>query len=188
VSLGEAYRTMLGHFRHEIGHYYQGILLDSDALWARCRDLFGDERASYREALDRHYRFGAPEDWTDSFISEYATMHPWEDFAESFAHHLHISATLATAARGGIVLDAERASGYSAHPVIPLEDYSSEPIERMLDDWHWLSLLFNRVNRAMGKDDLYPFVIPDPVATKLGFVHDIVARAAGRSSARTLVT
>ncbi len=179
VRLGEAYRTMLGHFRHEIGHYYQGILVDSDAAWAECRALFGDERASYQDAIDRHYRFGAPEGWADSFISEYATMHPWEDFAECFAHYLHITGTLATAARGGVTLDAERVSGHSDASVVPLEDYSAQPIDRMLDDWHWLSLLFNRVNRTMGKDDLYPFRISAPVAEKLAYVHRIVTRVAG---------
>ena len=99
ISLGEPYRTMLGHFRHEIGHYYQWQLVSEEPLVSECRALFGDERASYSEAIDRHYRLGAPDDWPASYISSYATMHPWEDFAECFAHYLHITGTLATAAR-----------------------------------------------------------------------------------------
>ncbi|MDD2859412.1 MAG: putative zinc-binding metallopeptidase, partial [Candidatus Nanopelagicales bacterium] len=106
VRLGEPYRTMLGHFRHEVGHYYQQVLVSSEPLLGQCRDLFGDERESYAAALERHYALGAPEDWADSFISEYATMHPWEDFAETFAHYLHITGTLATAAAAGVVMDS----------------------------------------------------------------------------------
>ena len=111
VRLGEAYRTILGHFRHEVGHYYQWILVESGgdpALLESCRRLFGDERASYSDGIDRHYRLGPPEGWQKTYISEYATMHPWEDFAECFAHYLHIQGTLATAASGGLVLKADR--------------------------------------------------------------------------------
>ncbi|HEY5783433.1 MAG TPA: putative zinc-binding metallopeptidase, partial [Microlunatus sp.] len=108
VRLGEPYRTMLGHLRHEVGHYYQNVLLIDDQAWRQCRDLFGDERASYRDAITRHYSTGAPQHWQSSFISEYATMHPWEDFAETFAHYLHITGTLQTASAIGIHLDARQ--------------------------------------------------------------------------------
>ena len=105
VRLGEPYRTMLGHFRHEVGHYYQNILVENGPGAQRyldeCRALFGDERASYADGIDRHYKFGAPDDWQASFISEYATMHPWEDFAECFAHYLHITDTIDTAREAG---------------------------------------------------------------------------------------
>ncbi|HQA23955.1 MAG TPA: putative zinc-binding metallopeptidase [Rhodoglobus sp.] len=175
VRLGEPYRTMLGHFRHEIGHYYQWVLVTSDEQWAACRALFGDERASYQDAIQRHYREGAPVDWADSFISEYATMHPWEDFAESFAHYLHITGTLATAAAAGVILSVDRVQGIIDHDVVPESDYSALGIDRMLDDWHWLSLMFNRVNRSMGQSDLYPFTLTEPVIAKLRYVHELVA-------------
>ena len=175
VRLGEPYRTMLGHFRHEIGHYYQWVLVTSDEQWAACRALFGDERASYQDAIQRHYREGAPVDWADSFISEYATMHPWEDFAESFAHYLHITGTLATAAAAGVILSVDRVQGIIDHDVVPESDYSALGIDRMLDDWQWLSLMFNRVNRSMGQSDLYPFTLTEPVIAKLRFVHELVA-------------
>ena len=174
VRLGEPYRTMLGHFRHEIGHYYQQQLVASEPLLGECRALFGDERASYSDALQRHYVFGAPEDWADSFISEYATMHPWEDFAETFAHYLHITGTLATAASAGVVLDSDRVDGVIAHDVVPAVDYSVLGLERALNDWHWLSMMFNRVNRSMGQRDLYPFTLTEPVVEKLAFVHRLV--------------
>jgi hypothetical protein len=181
VRLGEPYRTMLGHFRHEVGHYYQRVLVDSEPLTDECRALFGDERASYSEALDRHYRFGAPENWAESFISEYATMHPWEDFAETFAHYLHITGTLATAAAAGVVLDSHRVDGTLSHDVVPSVDYSELGFARALSDWHWLSMMFNRVNRAMGQSDLYPFTLTQPVIDKLSFVHRLVTAADVRS-------
>ncbi len=177
VRLGEPYRTMLGHFRHEIGHYYQWVLVTSDEQWAACRALFGDERTSYQDAIARHYKQGAPEDWAESFISEYATMHPWEDFAETFAHYLHISGTLGTASAAGVVLSAARVQGIISHDIVPETNYTDLGIDRMLDDWRWLSLMFNRVNRAMGQGDLYPFTLTDPVKEKLRYVHEVIVSA-----------
>jgi hypothetical protein len=183
VRLGEPYRTMLGHFRHEVGHYYQNILVETGPgatrYLDRCRDLFGDERADYSEALARHYRFGAPANWQESFISEYATMHPWEDFAECFAHYLHITDTLDTTREAGMVLHADRVRFTAPHDIAPQASYADAPVERLLFDWTWISLFFNRVNAAMGKNPLYPFDISTAVADKLGFVHRVVAEEAG---------
>lgn len=176
VKLGEPYRTILGHLRHEVGHYLQNVLLVDDELWARCRELFGDERASYQEALSRHYALGAPADWHEAHISEYATMHPWEDFAETFAHYLHITGTLQTAAAVGIHLDAS-VTNLRDTDVIPQESYRDEQVQQLLTDWEWMSQAFNRINRSMGFGDLYPFDMVGPVKRKLGFIHDIVTRA-----------
>lgn len=176
IRLGEPYRTMLGHLRHEVGHYYQNVLITDDATWDRCRALFGDERASYSDAIARHYKTGAPENWRESFISEYATMHAWEDFAETFAHYLHITGTLQTAAAVGIHLDSS-VTHLRDTDVVPLEDYRDQPIQRVLNDWEWMSQAFNRINRAMGFGDLYPFQIAAPVRTKLSFMHDLITRA-----------
>lgn len=178
VRLGEPYRTMLGHFRHEVGHYYQHILVETgsgaDKYLTQCRELFGDETVSYSDAIARHYTFGAPDGWEDSFISEYATMHPWEDFAECFAHYLHIADTIDTSREAGMVLKADRVRFAAPRDIVPLESYDDVPIERMLFDWRWMSLFFNRVNTAMGKNPLYPFDIPEPVVAKLGFVHSVI--------------
>ncbi|OSC38486.1 zinc-binding metallopeptidase family protein [Mycobacterium decipiens] len=184
VSLGEPYRTVLGHFRHEIGHYYQNILVENDPGATRYlhewRELFGDERADYQAEIARHYKFGAPANWRQSFISEYATMHPWEDFAECFAHYLHITDTIETTRESGIVVQADRVRFSLPRDIAPLESYDDAPIERLLYDWKWLSLFFNRVNTSMGKNPLYPFEIPPPVIRKLGFVHKLIREAACR--------
>jgi hypothetical protein len=124
--------------------------------------------------LARHYRFGAPANWRETFISEYATMHPWEDFAECFAHYLHITDTLDTTREAGMVLHGDRVRFSAPGDITPLESYCQTPIERLLFDWKWISLFFNRVNAAMGKNPLYPFDISTAVAGKLGFVHMVV--------------
>lgn len=182
VHLGEPYRTMLGHFRHEVGHYYQNILVETGAGAARyldeCRAIFGDERADYQGEIARHYKFGAPADWSDSYISEYATMHPWEDFAECFAHYLHITDIVDSSCEAGLVLHADRVRFSLPRDIAPRASYDDAPIEQLLDDWKWLAAFFNRVNTAMGKNPLYPFQIPPPVVRKLGFVHKVVRETA----------
>jgi len=174
ISLGEPYRTMLGHFRHEVGHYYQWILVEQTDWIDECRTVFGDERASYRDAIARHYRTGAPRDWAENFISEYATMHPWEDFAECFAHYLHLTATLATAAGGNLSVWMEGVPQVPDGEIRPRTSYADASMDQILADWLPLAMFFNRVNNAMGKRDLYPFGISPPVARKLDFVHRVV--------------
>lgn len=188
IRLREPYRTMLGHFRHEVGHYYQWVLVEQTDWIEECREIFGDERASYSDALDRHYQHGAPEGWEASYISEYATMHPWEDFAETWAHYLHITDALGTAAAGGLVLHADRVGGVIEQNVEPRSSYRDAPMSEMLWDWKWLSLFFNRINHSMGKGDLYPFTLTEPVRHKLDFVHRVVVDAASRTAATPILT
>lgn len=184
VRLGEPYRTMLGHFRHEVGHYYQHVLVENGPGVRKylddCRALFSDERISYADEMARHYQFGPPEGWAQTYISEYATMHPWEDFAECFAHYLHITDTIDTSREAGMVLRADRVRFSAPGDIVPLDSYADVPVERMLSDWRWMSMFFNRVNTAMGKDPLYPFEIPPPVVGKLAFIHRVIRETAHR--------
>ncbi|WP_233213624.1 putative zinc-binding metallopeptidase [Mycobacterium hubeiense] len=106
-------------------------------------------------------------------VSSY-TMHPWEDFAECFAHYLHITDTIDTTREAGMVLHADRVRFSFPHDMAPLECYDDVPVEHLLFDWNWLSMFFNRVNAAMGKGPLYPFEIPPPVVAKLVFVHRVI--------------
>ncbi|MFN3721905.1 MAG: putative zinc-binding metallopeptidase [Paracoccaceae bacterium] len=170
-QMSEAYRTLLGHFRHEVGHYYWDILVrDGDALDA-FRDLFGDERADYAEAMKHHYAMGAAEGWENRFVSAYATMHPWEDWAETWAHYLHMVDTLETAGALGLTLDAG-ADLSVRHPVDP---YQRIPSDQLIKTWVPLTLALNSLNRSMGQKDLYPFSLPSAVQSKLAFVHDLVS-------------
>jgi hypothetical protein len=163
-ELGEPYRTLLGHLRHEVGHYLQSQLVTpaQPGLLARCRELFGDESVDYQAEIDRHYSEGPPTGWEESFITTYATMHPFEDFAETFAHYLHISDT------------CETASAYGLGTV----DVSAFTVFRDLVRAVWvpLSVALNQINRSMGKSDVYPFVIPDPVLDKLDFVAGLAGK------------
>jgi hypothetical protein len=167
ARLAEPYRTMLGHFRHEVGHYYEWQLVRGDDLMAQCRDLFGDESVDYQAELDRHYREGPPDDWESSYISTYATMHPFEDFAETWAHFLHICDTVETAGEYGLTAVASPAAFQSFRDLV-------------VGVWVPLTAALNMINRSMGRDDLYPFVIPAPVLDKLDFVARL-PRSAHRS-------
>lgn len=178
-AMGEPYRALLGHFRHEIGHYYWDRLVRDGGRLEECRAVFGDDTLSYEDALARHYRDGAPGDWQSSFISAYATMHPWEDFAETWAHYLHIVDTLETAAAFGMEVAPRIAPGESdLMSEIAFDPYRAPSAERLVHDWLPLTYAVNSLNRSMGVPDLYPFVISPPVIGKLQFIHDLVqARA-----------
>jgi hypothetical protein len=166
IAMDEPYRTMLGHFRHEIGHYYFYVLVGSSQKYLpQFLELFGDPDADYQEALDRHYAQGAPGNWKKYCVSSYAAMHPAEDWAETFAHYLHIRDTLDTSAAfgfapAGATFD-RRALGPSA-------------FDNIIDMWLPLVWSLNMVNRSMGRDDLYPFVLPAPVLEKMRFIHSII--------------
>jgi hypothetical protein len=181
VQLGEPYRTVLGHLRHEVAHYYQPLLvLPGTTAQARCRELFGDEREDYQDAMDRYYDVGAPSDWETSFVSAYATMHPWEDWAETFAHYLHIRDTLQTAAEYGVVVDGPRAVADTRGRELkstPRPDTAEHGFDELLGEWLPLTYALNAVNRSMGRQDLYPFTLAQPVIDKLRFVHEHVVAA-----------
>lgn len=175
AELGEAYRTMVGHLRHELGHFYQPRLLLDDGDWTACREIFGDDRDDYQGALSRHYDSGPPAGWADEYVSAYATMHPWEDWAETFAHYLHIRDALETAAEFGVVVTGPRAvtqdRSLEAHPQTRAAGHG---FAEVIDNWLPLTYALNAVNRSMGRDDLYPFTIAPAVIAKLRFVHERV--------------
>ena len=173
-DLGERYRTLLGHFRHEIGHYYWDVLIRDTKNIDGYRALFGDERRDYTEALQQHYKNGAPANWSDNYISAYATSHSWEDWAETWAHYLHLMDTLETAFAFGIkVQPGIKASPKGIDAVIREDPYKISDFKKIFDWWLPLSFSVNSLNRSMGYSDFYPFVIPEPVFKKLKFIHDL---------------
>lgn len=172
--LGERYRTLLGHLRHEVGHYYFPMLVErSDAIEA-FRACFGDERADYAAALEAHYDNAErdPSTWQDSYVSAYATAHPWEDWAETFAHVLHILGVLGVVDRFGLQLSGDRWA-----PEVPVAEppQTHDSMPDILTAWIPLTVALNAINRAMGLDDLYPFVIGPTAREKLAFVHQRIA-------------
>lgn len=180
-QMAEPYRTMLGHLRHELGHHYWSVLVEPDvATKARVEACFGDGDVDYQQALDAHYRDGPPAAWAEQYVSAYATMHPWEDWAETFAHVLHIEDAVQTAAAFGLrvqprVEDLTELDGVSAAP--SSTDVEPGPFAEVIDQWLPLTYALNALNRGMGRPDLYPFVLAPAVMAKLGLVHDVLDAA-----------
>ena len=173
--LGEPYRTILGHMRHEVGHYYWTRLIAADkARLERFRQLFGDDRQDYAEALKRHYETGPPADWQDRFVTAYASAHAWEDWAETWAHYLHMSDTMETAAACGLSLRPSR-RGEPALSKVPSSAVTpSGSFDRLINGWHAVTYMLNSLNRGMGLADAYPFVLAPAAIEKLRFVHEML--------------
>ncbi len=176
-SLSEPYRTLIGHLRHEIGHYYWNRLVLAGPWLRPFRALFGDERADYAEALQRHYAVGPQPDWRQRFISSYAASHPWEDWAESWAHYLHLRSTLETVASyrldtTAVPLKITPFGPESLHGYAPPDAAAS--FLAWINAWVVLTTVLNETARSMGQPDIYPFVLNAPTVTKLHFVHRVV--------------
>ena len=185
VQMGEPYRTLLGHFRHEVGHYYWDRLIAGSQWLGPFRRVFGDERDSYAQALERHYQQGAPTHWQQGFVSAYATMHPWEDWAETWAHYLHMMDAVDTALGFGMSA-REMELDYQPFPLETLYDptHPGGPMFlAFVNAWIELAGMLNELSRSMGQPDFYPFVLPAAVIAKLHFVHLVIAQAGGRAEA-----
>ncbi len=162
VDLGEPQRTLIGHMRHEIGHYI-------DWSWAcrmaadEYRALFGDpDSIDYSEAMKRHYDEGPPSNWANHYVSAYATMHPWEDFAETVNVYLDIMAIATTATELGqseLDLSATADAGQLVSSVLKIVVEVSE------------------YNFDLGLMPLLPERIPPAVIEKLAYVHALRSKA-----------
>jgi hypothetical protein len=180
-GMAEVYRTVLGHFRHEVGHYYWDRLIDNTPFLDECRQLFGDDNQDYQEALKVHYKDGPPIGWNTHFISAYASTHPWEDWAETWAHYLHIVDTMETAYSFGLSVHPHVApTAAHLNTDIKVDPYNQTSFDNIINQWLPLTFAFNSVNRSMGLHDLYPFVIPTAVLDKLKFIHKICTNAKNR--------
>jgi hypothetical protein len=174
TQLEEPYRTVVGHIRHEVGHHYWMVLVEQGGRLDEVRGLFGDERASYEDALRRHYREGAPAGWQATHVSAYATMHPWEDWAETFAHYLHIRDALQTAAAWGMTVAGPAGDPAPRAGAVPMDSVEAGSFAAVVRDWRLISGALNALDRSMGHDDPYPFELPDPVIDRLELVHRLV--------------
>ena len=179
-QMGEPYRTLLGHFRHEIAHYYWIRLVANSPSLDQFREVFGDERRDYGGALQDYYAKGAPADWPERFVSAYAVSHPWEDFAETWAHYFHIVDTLETANAFGLIVKPKLPQSLTAKSYFDPHD---SDLDRLIGSWLPLTFAVNLINRSMGLHDLYPFVLSPPAIAKLAFVHECVRAQAGLRTA-----
>lgn len=180
----EPYRSLLGHLRHESGHFYWMVLVEAAGLLEPCRALFGDERQDYGQALERHHGQGPPPDWQARHVSAYASAHPWEDWAETFAHYIHMVDALDTAEAEGM---EPRAAGLKLGSLWPFRSYDiyrDESFGELMARWIPLTLALNSMSRSIGNADFYPFVIPAAAYDKLAFVHRVIREGTDRWSGR----
>ena len=182
-QMHEPYRTLLGHFRHESGHYYWDLLVRDTAWLKPCREFFGDERLNYSEALQQHYQSGPSPDWQSTYISSYAASHPWEDWAETWAHYLHMTDTLSAAEQFGIAVDtlSFRTDPFTETDLedCPFQCRDKQSTSRFLDNvnqWVRLSSVLNVLSRSMGQPDSYPFVLTLASLRKMYMVHTVIAQ------------
>jgi hypothetical protein len=180
-EMGEPYRTLLGHFRHEVGHHFWERLIRGTAEHAGFRLMFGDESLDYQAALQNHYQtLGAQTGWNDEYVSSYACSHPWEDFAETFAHLLHMVDTLGTIGGFGTSLAPFPGPEGNSGPTVDFDPYTART-ELLTAQWIPFSFALNAINRSMGQPDLYPFHLTPAIVAKLDYVHGVIARASGRA-------
>lgn len=170
----EPYRSLLGHLRHESGHYYWMVLVEETDRIDEFRALFGDERDDYGAALKRHRSNGPSLDWKDRHVSAYASAHPWEDWAETWAHYLHMVDALDTAKSEGM-------EGHGVRLGHSYDVYRHVTFDELMARWVPLTIAMNSLSRSMGHDDFYPFVIPEPAYDKLAFVHSVIHDRAPQS-------
>ncbi|WP_024278930.1 putative zinc-binding peptidase [Xanthobacter sp. 126] len=175
-ELGELYRTLLGHFRHETGHYYWNRLVRDAGRLQAFRALFGDETVDYGEALQAYYANGPMPDWQTNYVSAYATAHPWEDFAETFKHYIHIVDTLEMAGAFGMRVKPRLDRTGELGAEVDFNPYRACAIQQMVDSWLPISFALNNLNRCLGMSDAYPFILGPGVIEKVGFIHSLVHR------------
>jgi hypothetical protein len=175
-EMREPYRTLLGHFRHEIGHYYWDRLICDSPWLEKFRELFGDERQDYAAALRKNYDQGPPPDWRDRHISTYAAVHPWEDWAESWAHYLHVVDSLETALGFGLRgedVEAE-VEPFTVDDLYDSTAPDAQRVVKLINSWVQLTTVLNELARSMGQHDFYPFVMSRPVLRKMHFIQMVV--------------
>lgn len=183
-QLGESTRTLLGHLRHEMGHYVWLRWIaapDASLLLTAFRERFGDDRAPYADCLQRYYRDGAPPDWISTCISPYATVHPWEDWAETFSHYLLIYDGLETFRSCGGHSGGFRAplwwlsqDSASLPPSLPPDPAEDEAFVQWLQNWLTISVMLNEMSLGLGQPMLYPYVIAAPVVGKLRLIRHVL--------------
>ncbi|MCW1885955.1 putative zinc-binding peptidase [Luteolibacter flavescens] len=189
-EMHEPYRTLLGHFRHEIGHYYWDRLVAGTPWHEKFRALFGDERDDYNAALQRNYQNGPPVDWPNNHISAYASVHPWEDWAECFAHYLHLVDSLDTALGYGMSGDdiEVEIEPFQLEDLYDPEDADAKRLLSLVNSWMDLVTALNEIARSMGQHDFYPFILSRPVLKKLQFIQLVVKEARDATAAENGTT
>lgn len=183
TSMREPYRTLVGHFRHEVGHYYWDRLIAGSHWLDEYRALFGDETRDYGDSLKRYYKNGPPANWPQAYVSAYATAHSWEDWAECWAHYMHMSDMVDTATSFGLSVDLTRLefTQFNQEVLYQPGHPGADRFLAFVNHWAELTMLMNGMARAMGQPDIYPFVLAHRVIAKLHFIHLVVSEERHRN-------
>jgi hypothetical protein len=177
-KMREPYRTLVGHLRHEVGHYYWDRLILGTTQLTPYREVFGDERADYEQALKKNYEQGPQPNWPSLFVSSYASVHPWEDWAETWAHYMHMLDTLSTANSVGLRAESvEMPLDAFTSAALYQDGVDKERFLSLLNSWVKLTAVLNELSRSMGQPDFYPFALPYAAVAKLHFVHSVISLA-----------
>ncbi|MBA4783770.1 MAG: putative zinc-binding metallopeptidase [Rhizobiales bacterium] len=182
TAMGEPYRTLIGHFRHEVGHFYWDCLIRDGGRNSDFTACFGDASVDYAAALSNHYQNGPPADWRNHHVSAYASAHPWEDFAETWAHYIHMIDALETAFAYNVTPQPIRAGGTAGTAVteaasLPETPYKLSDWPTLVEAWIPLTVAMNAMSQSIGNHDFYPFVLTEAILHKLGFIHDLIQTA-----------
>ena len=169
IALGEPYRTMIGHLRHESGHFYWDRLVRGSTWLDEVRTVFGDDRADYQASLAKHYKDGPPATWPQTHVTAYATAHPWEDWAETWAHYLHMVDAIELSKAYGMRLDQFAPPNFNNQLSSAADTFTA-----LLSDWLPLTTFANSLNRSIGLHDWYPFILADSSLAKLRLVHRVI--------------
>jgi hypothetical protein len=185
VNLHEPYRTLVGHFRHEVAHYYWDRLIAHSQWLGDFRKFFGDETADYGAILRQYYERGAPTDWQARHVSGYASAHPWEDWAETWAHYFHIMDMVETAESFGMTLAPKHPAARSM-TATPRNGFDVKmSFDEILENWFPLTYALNELNRGMGLPDAYPFLLSAQAIEKLQFIHQVVRHSRADDAVKT---
>ncbi len=173
-DLGEPFRTLSAHLRHECGHFYHRRLVLDSPLLDEVRSAFGDERADYALALKTYYQHGAPAAWADTHVTAYAAAHPHEDWAETWAHYLHLVDALEIAAAYGLSLAVRPHAGAALVAESQPGDQATSTFDELIAAWHPLIWFANSLNRSLGHSDWYPCAPGPAVVEKLRLVDKVI--------------
>ena len=167
------FRTLIGNLRHKVGHHYWHRLVGQSDHVTPFRRLFGDERADYPAAIEPHQAAVAHHWDASRFVTGRAESHPFEDWAETFAHYLHILDATDTA-------EAYRLPDGQCEMGRPQSSPGGGTFAEILRLWRPTAPAVNALAASLGLPAVYPFQLTGVVLQKFEFVHARVTAHAHR--------
>ena len=175
-AMGEPYRTLLGHFRHESGHYFWDRLVAPDPesldvvsrpVRRRARGLCGGaERALCAKARRP----------TGRRISSAPMPAPIPGRISPKAGRIICTSSTRWRRRRAFDLSVVTRRKTTR---INFDPHNAASMQQLIDAWLPITFTVNGLNRSMGQPDLYPFILSPRTIAKLAFVHALTHRRPG---------